>query len=314
MRSSVTVIRSQKAERKSEMPPLLCRLLPPEVTEAVAKADCCRVEEIRLRVEGMCSLTDERGRNLPLALPYVWDRERMEALLRGLCDGSRYALAHSIACGYICPGGGVRVGLCGMVSEREENGTLPALQRIDAVCIRLPGHFAKVGRGIEATVRAAYPRGVLFYSPPGVGKTTLIRALTVMLSSGEDPLRTVLVDSRRELDDGSFGGCACLDILSGYPKREGIEIAVRTLGAQIILCDELGAQESRAVLSAALYGVPLIATAHALHLRQLLHRPEIRLLDAAGVFDAYVGLRRAGMGEDYDYRITSAAEAAGGIL
>lgn len=122
-------------------------------------------------------------------------------------------------------------------------------------------------------------------------------------------MRTVLVDSRHELDDGSFGGCQCLDILAGYPKREGIEIAVRTLSAQVILCDELGAQESRAVLSAAMYGVPLIATAHALHPRQLLRRPEIRLLDAAGVFAAYVGLQRRGVGADYDYQITPAVES-----
>lgn len=310
MRSSVTVVRERERRDESsrELPPVLRRLLPMEVRKAVQCAPCRRVEEIHLRVGGVCSLTDESGCNHVLALPYLWDRAHMDALLRDLCDGSRYALAHSLDSGYICPGGGVRVGLCGMAWERDEGGVQPALQRVDAVCIRLPGHFAAVGRGIASTVRAAYPQGVLFFSPPGVGKTTLIRALAATLSSGEHPLRTVLVDSRRELDDGSFGSCCCLDILSGYPKREGIEIAVRTLGAQVILCDELGAQECRAVLSAALYGVPLIATAHALHIRQLLRRPEIRLLDAAGVFACYVGLRRRGMGEDYDYQITPASD------
>ena len=312
MRSSVSVIRERGC--REGLPAVLCRLLPPEVQQAVREADCRRVEEIRLRVGGICSLTDERGRNLVLPLPYVWDRGRMDTLLRDLCDGSRYALARGMDNGYICPGAGVRVGLCGMAWEREENGAMPALQRVNAICIRLPGHFAAVGREIEPTVRAAYPRGVLFYSPPGVGKTTLIRALAASLSSGSTPLRAVLVDSRCELDDGSFGDCHCLDILSGYPKREGIEIAVRTLGAQVVLCDELGAQESRAVLSASLYGVPLIATAHALHIRQLLRRPEIRLLDAAGVFAIYVGLRRRGMGEDYEYQITPAQESGGTVL
>lgn len=310
VRSSVTVIKVPKVAPEYELPPLLSRFLPQEVIAMVRAAGCRRVEEIRLRVDGCCSLTDESGNNRQLSLPYAWDRERMDAFLRRLCDGSRYALTRAMDHGYICPGGGVRVGLCGMASVREgdDGNGVTALQRVDAVCIRLPGHFAAVGQGIEATVRACYPRGVLFFSPPGVGKTTLIRALAVMLSSGETPLRTVLVDSRHELDDGSFGGCRTLDILSGYPKREGIEIAVRTLGAQVILCDELGAQESHAVLSAALYGVPLIASAHALHFRQLLHRPEIRLLDAAGVFAAYVGLQRRGMGEDYAYRITMASD------
>jgi stage III sporulation protein AA len=230
----------------------------------------------------------------------------MDALVRGLCDGSMYARTHGIDRGYLCPGGGVRVGLCG-VAGSDDGKAVATVQRIDTVCIRLPGQFASVGKGILPLVRSSYPQGVLFYSLPGVGKTTLIRALARELSSGEAPLRTVLVDSRRELDDGSFSHCSSLDILGGYPKREGIEIAVRTLGAQIILCDELGVRECEAVLSATLYGVPIIATAHALHLRQMLCRPEMQMLRGAGTFAAFVGLARRGPGEDYLYTVTDAA-------
>ena len=51
-----------------------------------------------------------------------------------------------------------------------------------------------------------------FSKLPGVGKKTLIRALAKALSSGEGALRCVMVDTRRELDDGSFGSCRSLDI------------------------------------------------------------------------------------------------------
>ena len=118
-------------------------------------------------------------------------------------------------------------------------------------------------------------------------------------------------ESRASAHYGAFAPHATLDILSGYPKREGIEIAVRTLSAQLIICDELGSKEARAVLSAALCGVPLIASAHAANLRQLLARPEMRLLHGVQAFGCYVGLMRARRGEDYVYTITPWDEVSG---
>ena len=302
MRSTV-VINRKKPEHDACLPPILARLLPPAVKQAIRGLPCRRIEEIHLRVSSCCSATDESGVNHPLDC--TWQRHDMDTLVDALCDGSRYALSRGMDEGYLCPGGGVRVGLCGLGGMRTDEGENTfRLQRVDAVCIRLPGHFPCVGAAALPIVRERLPQGVLFYSPPGVGKTTLIRALAKALSSGAGALRCVMVDTRRELDDGSFSSCRSLDILAGYPKAAGIEIAVRTLGAQLILCDELGAAEAQAVLRATMYGVPILATAHAWHPRQLWSRPEMRLMRHGGVFGACVGLVRRGMGEDYDYTLT----------
>ena len=85
-----------------------------------------------------------------------------------------------------------------------------------------------------------------------------------------------------------------VDVLHGYPRAKGIEIATRTLSPEVIFCDEIGsAEEARSILSAQNSGVPLIATAHAESRETLLRRPNIRLLYENGVFRYYIGLGRA---------------------
>ena len=145
-------------------------------------------------------------------------------------------------------------------------------------------------------------RGVLIYSPPGIGKTTLLRSVAVMLASGgwsegTEPLRTVVIDTRGELAFASEGRDLCLDVLSGYPRRRGIEIATRCLNAEVIICDEIGDyEEAMSLVASHNCGVPLIASAHAGSVNQLLSRTGLRLLHEAKIFGAYVGIERDGRG------------------
>jgi stage III sporulation protein AA len=135
-------------------------------------------------------------------------------------------------------------------------------------------------------------RGLLLFSPPLGGKTSLLREIARELSSGARPLRVVVVDSRGELAFSLDGSSLCLDVLSGYPKKEGIEIAARTLGAQVVICDEIGAGESDAVCELHGGGVPLIASAHAAGLSDLLCRRGIAELHRARVFGGYMRVTR----------------------
>ena len=49
----------------------------------------------------------------------------------------------------------------------------------------------------------------------------------------------------------------CLDVLVGYPRALGIEIATRSLNSELIVCDEIGeGKEAEAIVSAQNCGVP----------------------------------------------------------
>ena len=91
-----------------------------------------------------------------------------------------------------------------------------------------------------------------------------------------------------------------ISCFGGRILPEGIEIALRTLGAQAVICDEIGAGDADAICELHGGGVPLIASAHASGLSDLLSRRGIDALHKSGVFGAYIELLR---GQDPSYKI-----------
>jgi stage III sporulation protein AA len=138
-----------------------------------------------------------------------------------------------------------------------------------------------------------------------VGKTTLLRNVALELSKAREPKRVALIDTRYELSY-SVGTGGLIDILSGYPRALGIEIAVRCMNPQVIICDEIGEKnEAYAIASAKNSGVPFVASAHGESIEGLLQREGINLLHEAGVFGFYVGIKRSVTGGNYEYLVTS---------
>ena len=103
-----------------------------------------------------------------------------------------------------------------------------------------------------------------------------------------------------------------LDVLVGYPRDVGIEIAVRSMGAELVICDEIGGiPDAHAILRAANCGVPIMASAHAAGVDELLRRPSLQMLHRAAVFGAYVGIERDGRGS-FRYAVCRGEEAGNG--
>ena len=286
-------------------PPALLSLLPARLADALRRLSVSRPEELRLHA---CRYAAVRADGCTHQTDVILSEAEMSQTLRRMCEGSLYAYAETINRGYLTLEGGVRVGVCG--SAATQGSQVIGVNRVTGLTVRIPHAVAVDTEPLWrylSTLRSQ--TGLLIYSPPGVGKTTLLRALALRLSSAPLRRRTVVVDSRAELSPTLGGEALDLDVLIGYPRACGIEIAVRSLCAEVVLCDEIGSDEdAAAVLSAANCGVPLIATAHASDVRELLLRPPLRRLHDARVFGVYAGLRRAPH-EGLSYRLTDWQDA-----
>lgn len=299
------------------------RCLPDSVRDAVAESGIAwdAVTDLRLRA-GSCSAVGycRGGKTGNRALPALaLTEEDLRAVLTKLCAGSVHVYNEGLLRGYFSPQllPGVRVGAAGRLLTC--GGQPERLQALHTLCIRLPHAvtadsvtaarlralvlgkpMAWTDRSVqtERTVRADGGCPIvstLFYAPPGVGKTSLLRCLIRTLCSvryTDTPVSAAVLDTGEELCGDGFADCT-VDRFSGYPRGVGMEIATRAFAPQVLICDEIGSEaEAEEILRAQISGVPLIATAHADSLETLLRRPCFARLHENGVFFRYVRLSR----------------------
>ncbi len=273
--------------------------------ESLPEKERSTVREIRLRFGQPPALVMGNGPHflnrdnhlsptLP-AFPERVSREELLEILRRVCGYSLQSCQQELAQGYYTVPGGHRVGIAGTVSA--ENGKVNALWQPLSLNFRIARQMPGAAGNLPQILygRAKIP-SVLIVGVPASGKTTLLRDLIRRLSSGElgRCCQIAAVDERGELGGGREQGTGldlgpCTDLLTGYPKGAGMEIALRTLSPDILACDEIGGPgEAEALLSSAGAGVPLLATAHGETVEQVFHRPFLRPLLEAGIFDRLV--------------------------
>lgn len=266
-------------------------LLPYRLSDEIKKRarELSRIEEIRLR-RGRAASISVNGQNVMLSC--VLSGDEIEKVLSDALGNSLYAHSETINRGYVTLDGGIRIGICGRAAS--EGDRVYGVYDVSSLNIRLPRALMSVGQPIcRELARLGGSAGVLIYSKPCGGKTTLLRAVAAKMSAGNSPKRVAVIDTRGELAPPESEKNLCIDMLSGYPRALGIEIATRTMGAELIVCDEIGdPSEAEAIIAAQNSGVPLVASAHADGILPLLRRSGIRRLHDAHVFESYVGIER----------------------
>ena len=267
------------------------------------ETDKKRAEEFRLRAGHCLSVLLPEGER---SLEAIVTTEELETLCDIAAEFSRYASIETLRQGFLPVRGGFRVGLCG--SAVVKDGEVTNLKQISSAVIRI----SREQKGIAQAVAPRLFRdgrfvSTLLLSPPGGGKTTLLRDLVRQLSQGEGvpPQRITLIDEREEIAVMYRGQPQMdvgprTDVLSGCPKALGITMLLRSANPQVIAVDEITAEEDlRAMLSAAHCGVALLATIHAANVEELQAKPLYQELLAGRVFRQAVLIRTGPEGRLY---------------
>ncbi|MTV49345.1 stage III sporulation protein AA [Heliobacillus mobilis] len=261
--------------------------------------------EIRLRAGRPLALCGYRGDRL---LRTVTDEELLQTI-HLIAQCSLYAFEEEFRQGFLTLPGGHRVGLAGRTVL--DGGKVKTIHPVSSLNIRIARQFPGAADWLLPQI-VPMGRGVFFstliVSPPGGGKTTLLRDLVRQISSGRPDLGLAgvtvgLVDERSEI-------AACYrgspqndvgprtDVLDGCPKSEGLQRMLRSMGPQVLATDEIGRMEDvRAVDEAIHSGVALLATAHGQDLEDIARRPGLAEMLRMNAFQRFVVLsRRRGPG------------------
>lgn len=242
-----------------------------------------KITEIRLRAERpIIVYSNNREKILKPTASAALIKKTVE-LISGY---SLYAWEDELRAGFITLPGGCRVGLSGKTVV--EDGKIKTMTHISGINMRIKHEITGCSDPILQLIPG--PAHIMIISPPGCGKTTLLRDLARNISNGGKTV--AIVDERSEIA-GSYMGIPGndvgirTDVLDRCPKDKGMIMLLRSMAPDVIIADEIGSQKDiEAIEQVVSTGAKIICTVHGSGIEDVRGRKHLR--DLTGLFDNYI--------------------------
>ncbi len=270
----------------------LYRILPERFRDRVNLQEST---EIRMRVRQ--PLIVETNTKEYVYTDCIIQKEDIQECLQYASEYSIYAFQENIRQGFLTIQGGHRIGVCGQVII--QNQKIQLQQNISFLNIRVAHEIIGCADEVMSFLYEGGLAHTLILSPPGCGKTTILRDIIVHLSNGwggHAGKRVAVVDERSEI-------AAChqgvpqnqmgirTDVIDNCPKAEGIRLLVRAMNPEIIAVDEIGtAQDAEAIVYSIRTGCVMIGTVHAESVAQAQENPMLHHLISPSLFSKCIVL------------------------
>lgn len=285
----------------------LFEILPKDVRAVTTRLSRDKITELRLRADkpvlvaygGKRRYLSAKGLTECADNALTVSGADIENFVYAASEYSIYAVSEDIINGFITACGGVRIGICGTAVA--ESGKITAVKDFRSIVVRFPHEIIGCGQGVYDIMQSRGRYCALVLSPPGAGKTTMLRDLARLISSGSPPKNVLVVDERDELAVCSGEGLSVgknADVMRGAFKKYAFENGVRGMCPDVIVTDELySADDAKCVTEAVGGGVDVIASAHATDINGFLMRDIGKIVTRERLFDIYIELStRRGVG------------------